>query len=68
MNKAPSVQTSDAQHLVVNWSTGETLDCDLTDTIKRHTAIDEITSSLCLLLLMRKCVRKCGVRLDFLPF
>ena len=56
MNKAPlikSVQTSDAQHLVVNWSTGETLDCDLTDTIKRHTAIDEITSSLCLLLLRR---------------
>ena len=24
--------------LLSNWSTGETLDCDLTDTIKRHTA------------------------------
>ena len=41
MNKAPlikSVQTTGIQRLIIDWSTGETLDCDLTDTIKRHTA------------------------------
>ena len=39
MNKAPlitAVQVIDAQHLVITWSTGETLDCDLATTISRH--------------------------------
>ena len=42
MNKAPLIkaaQVTDVQHLVITWSTGETLDCDLATTIRRHAAL-----------------------------
>ena len=41
MNKTPlitAVQVTDDQHLVITWSTGETLDCDLATTISRLAA------------------------------
>jgi len=39
MNKAPlikSVKVAGSQHLVITWSTGEDLDCDLAVMIKHH--------------------------------
>jgi len=41
MNKAPLItaaNVTDPLHLVITWSTGETLDCDLAATINRHAA------------------------------
>ena len=42
MNKAPlitAVKATDVLHLVITWSTGETLDCGITTTISRHAAL-----------------------------
>jgi len=42
MNKAPlitDVQVTGALHLVISWSTGETLDCDLATTTSRNAAL-----------------------------
>ena len=42
MNKAPlikSVKVDGVQRLVIGWSTGETLECDLGDVIKHHSAL-----------------------------
>lgn len=46
MNKAPlitSVKVADIQLLVIVWSTGETLECDLSTTIRRHTAFASLS-------------------------
>ncbi len=48
MNKAPlikSVKINGEQHLVIVWSTGETLGCDLGSTIKRSAALAPLTDS-----------------------
>ena len=34
-----AVQVTNALHLVITWSTGETLDCDLSTTISRHASL-----------------------------
>jgi hypothetical protein len=65
MNKAPLIiaaQATDVQHLVITWSTGETLGCDLATTIRRHAALAPLAD---LAVLSQVAVEEWGHGLDW---